>query len=112
LSPKGLAAEERPASSTQLLSARAVQSVRVTRYACGMIVYLAVLMAGVAACALASVVATGVVSRRRDEAYRAEQQLIATRRPKTITTYGYDESGALISAKTGPATAPGDQTPA
>jgi YD repeat-containing protein len=78
----------------------------------GMSVYLLILLVLTSAFALTGAVAAAVVARRRNEAYRAEQELLATREPTTITTYDYDESGALISAKTGPATAPGDQTPA
>jgi YD repeat-containing protein len=75
-----------------------------------MSVYLLILVVLTAAFALISVVAA-VVVRRRDESYRAERQLLATRRPKRITTYEYDESGALVSTKTGPAKWLGDQLP-
>jgi len=75
-----------------------------------MSVFLAILLMVAAAAALASVLAAGAV-RRRNEADRAERQLLAKRQPKTIATYEYDESGKLISAKTGPVKSLGDQLP-
>jgi YD repeat-containing protein len=73
-------------------------------------VFLAIVLMVAAAAALTSVV-VAVVVRRRIEVDRAERQLLAARQPRTSTTYAYDESGALISAKTGPARSLGDQLP-
>jgi hypothetical protein len=75
-----------------------------------MSVFLAIVLVVAAAAALGSVLAAGA-TRRLNKADRAERQLRAKRRPKAITTYEYDESGTLISAKTGPAKPQGDRLP-
>jgi YD repeat-containing protein len=75
-----------------------------------MSVFLAIVLVVAAVAALGSVRAARA-TRRLNKADRAQRQLLATRQPNTITTYAYDESGAVISAKTSPANPQGNETP-